>query len=155
MALRELLARSSVFPGLGAETKAEALSCFAKLASSAVNVDPEDVFEALKEREALSSTGFGGGIAIPHGKLEGLGAVCGFFARLDRPIEWDAIDGAPVDLLFMLLAPSSATAAHLKALARVSRALRDPETRAALRASRDADALYAILNGARAKTAAA
>lgn len=155
MALRALLAPSSVYPHLEADTKREALVRLSQIGAATLGVDAADIFEALIEREAQGSTGFGGGVAIPHGKIADLGAVTGFFARLDTPLDWDAIDGAPVDCVFMLLAPAGATAAHLKALANVSHALRDAETRTALRATHDADALYAILNGGTRKIEAA
>jgi PTS system nitrogen regulatory IIA component len=155
MALRDLLAPSCVYPHLAAGTKREALIRLSQIAAERIGLDVADIFESLVEREALSSTGFGGGIAIPHGRIAGLSAVTGFFARLETPLDWDALDGAPVDCVFMLLAPAAATAAHLKALAKVSRALRDTETRAALRATHDAEALYAILNGGTRKIEAA
>ena len=97
------------------------------------------------QREKLGSTGVGNGIAIPHGKLPKLDKLFGLFARLDRPIDFEALDGQPVDLVFLLLAPEAAGADHLKALARVARLLRDPEVARKLRESRDAEALYAVL----------
>ena len=99
----------------------------------------------LAQRERLGSTGIGNGIAIPHGKLPKLERLFGVFARLDRPIDFEALDGQPVDLLFLLLAPEAAGADHLKALARVARLLRDPEVARKLRESRDAEAIYAVL----------
>src|SRR5918996_931780 len=103
------------------------------------------IFEILLQREKLGSTGVGNGIAIPHGKLPKLGKLFGLFARLDRPIDFEALDGQPVDLIFLLLAPEGAGADHLKALARIARLLRDPEVARKLRDSRDVDALYAVL----------
>ncbi len=97
------------------------------------------------QREKLGSTGIGHGIAIPHGKMPKLDRLFGLFARLDRPIDFESLDGQPVDLIFLLLAPEGAGADHLKALARVARLLRDPDTANKLRESRDADALYAVL----------
>ena len=97
------------------------------------------------QREKLGSTGVGNGIAIPHGKLPKLNKLFGLFARLDRPIDFEALDGQPVDLVFLLLAPEGAGADHLKALARVARLLREPDVVQKLRQSRDADALYAVL----------
>ena len=97
------------------------------------------------QRERLGSTGIGNGIAIPHGKLARLERLFGVFARLERPIDFEALDGQPVDLMFLLLAPEGAGADHLKALARIARLLRDPETAQKLRESRDAEALYAVL----------
>ena len=118
-------------------------------AAAAFNLPGEDVLAAVETREAQGSTGFGGGVAIPHGKIAGLGAVTGYFARLAAPIDYDAVDGAPVDLFFLLLAPEHAVAAHLKALAKVSRLLRDAELCAALRKAESGDAVYAIAEGAR------
>jgi PTS system nitrogen regulatory IIA component len=97
------------------------------------------------QRERLGSTGIGNGIAIPHGKLAKLERLCGAFARLDRPVDFEALDGQPVDLMFLLLAPEGAGADHLKALARIARLLRDGETTRKLRESRDAESLYAVL----------
>jgi len=115
-------------------------------------VAPNAILPALKVtgkkqalQEKLGSTAVGSGIAIPHGKLARLGHLFGLFARLDRPVDFEALDGQPVDLIFLLLAPESAGADHLKALARVARLLRDPETAHKLRESRDADAIYSVL----------
>jgi len=99
------------------------------------------------QRERLGSTGIGNGIAIPHGKLARLERLFGVFARLERPIDFEALDGQPVDLVFLLLAPEGAGADHLKALARIARLLRDSEVAQKLRESRDADALYAVIAG--------
>jgi len=99
----------------------------------------------LQQREKLGSTGVGNGIAIPHGKLPKLTRLFGVFARLERPIDFEALDGQPVDLLFLLLAPEAAGADHLKALARVARLLRDADIARKLRDCRDGDALYAVL----------
>jgi PTS system nitrogen regulatory IIA component len=106
------------------------------------------------QREKLGSTAVGNGVAIPHGKLPKLGRLFGLFARLERGIDFEALDGQPVDLCFLLLAPEAAGADHLKALARVARALRDPEIARKLRESRDADAIYAVLAMPPASTAA-
>ena len=99
----------------------------------------------LLERERLGSTGVGDGVAIPHGKLPELGHLFALFARLDAPVDFDAVDGVPVDLLFLLLAPESAGADHLKALTKVSRYLGDAEVCARLRVAADTDSIYAIL----------
>ena len=108
----------------------------------------------VNEREKLGSTGFGGGAAIPHGRIEGLGRVFGMFARLDSPIDFQAVDGIPVDLVFLLLSPPDAGADHLKALASVSRAFRDRQILAKLRGARSKDALYALLAGVETRDAA-
>ncbi|MEX1082760.1 MAG: PTS sugar transporter subunit IIA, partial [Xanthobacteraceae bacterium] len=103
------------------------------------------IAEVLLQREALGSTAVGSGIAIPHGKLPKLNRLLGIFARLDQPIDFEALDNQPVDLIFMLLAPEAAGADHLKALARIARLLRDPEVAQKLRESQDAAALYTVL----------
>ena len=108
-------------------------------------VAPSAVIPALKVNSKLGSTGVGNGIAIPHGKLPKLNKLFGLFARLDRPVDFEALDGQPVDLVFLLLAPETAGADHLKALARVARLLRDADVARKLRDSRDAEALYAVL----------
>jgi PTS system nitrogen regulatory IIA component len=116
-------------------------------AARRTGLESRDIVNALSERERLGSTGFGSGVAIPHGKLEGLGGVFGFFARLNAPIDFQSVDKLPVDLVFLLLSPTDAGADHLKALARVSRTLRDRDTLAKLRGARSKDALFALLSG--------
>ena len=117
------------------------------LAARQTGLKAKDILAALSERERLGSTGFGGGAAIPHGKLHGLSQVFGFFARLNAPIEFQAVDKLPVDIVFLLLSPTDAGADHLKALARVSRTLRDQQTLAKLRGARSEDAILALLSG--------
>ena len=114
-------------------------------AARVIDVDPKVVVDCLAERERLGSTGFGGGVAIPHGKIDGLERVIGIFVRLDQPIDFRAIDDMPVDLVFALLSPPQAGVDHLKALARVSRRLRDRSFVAKLRGAGSTDALYALL----------
>jgi PTS system nitrogen regulatory IIA component len=116
--------------------------------------DSKLILGSLNEREKLGSTGFGAGVAIPHGKLDGLPRVLGYFARLTAPIDFQAVDGLPVDLVFLLLSPSDAGADHLKALAGVSRMLRDREMVAKLRGARSKDAMFALLSGVEALDAA-
>jgi len=120
----------------------------AELASRAAiqfKLDERRLFDRLLERERLGSTGIGSGIAIPHGRMAGLSAPLGLFARLAQPIDFDSIDERPVDIVFLLIAPEGAGADHLKALARVSRLLRDRSLVEKLRATDSADALYALL----------
>jgi PTS system nitrogen regulatory IIA component len=105
------------------------------------------IFETLVERERLGTTGVGAGIAIPHGRMSEAKAITGIFARLEHPVDYEAVDSQPVDLVFMLLAPENAGADHLKALARVSRLLRDKQTCEMLRSAPTAEAIYAILTG--------
>jgi nitrogen PTS system EIIA component len=116
-------------------------------AAKLTGLDERTVFEALLQRERLGSTGIGEGLAIPHGKLPNLDRLFGLVARLDKPIDFEALDGQPVDVLFLLLAPEGAGADHLKALARVARVLREPGILERIRATRDAAALYAVMTG--------
>jgi len=119
-----------------------------------VDRDQREIFETLLQRERLGSTGVGNGIAIPHGKLPNLGKLVGLFARLEKPIDFESLDGEPVDLVFLLLAPEAAGADHLKALARVARMLRDPDVVEKLRATRDAALMYNLLTATSASNAA-
>ena len=144
MPLADLLSPKAVVPNLHARCKREALAALAERAAALTGADAAVIREALMEREKLGSTGVGRGVAIPHGKIEGLGAMTGLLARLDQPIDFEAIDEQPVDLVFVLLAPADASAAHLKALAKVSRLLRDERVREALRGAETPEALFAI-----------
>ena len=123
-------------------------------AARMTGIPARDIVSALSEREKLGSTGFGGGIAIPHGKIEGLQRVFGYFARLTAPIDFQSVDTLPVDLVFLILSPPDAGADHLKALASVSRTLRDRDVVAKLRGARSRDALFALLAGAESAHAA-
>ena len=145
MELADILSEESVIVCSGLKTKMEVLRQLAERAAKVTGGDAGQIFEALSDREALGSTGLGNGIAIPHGKLGGLSGVTAVFARLDEPIDFEAVDDQPVDLLMMLLAPVGAGADHLKALARVARLLRNENTVEALRRASNAEALYAIL----------
>ena len=117
-------------------------------AAKLTGLSAKRIVACLNERERLGSTGFGDGVAIPHGKIEGLDGIFGYFARLSTPIDFQSIDNLPVDLVFLLLSPPDAGADHLKALARVSRLLRDRQTVAKLRGARSKDAIFALLAGA-------
>jgi PTS system nitrogen regulatory IIA component len=145
MPLNDLVAPDAVLPALKVNGKKQALQELAAKAAELTGQSERGIFEILLQREKLGSTGVGNGIAIPHGKLPKLSKLFGLFARLDRPIDFEALDGQPVDLVFLLLAPEGAGADHLKALARVARLLREPDVVQKLRQSRDADALYAVL----------
>lgn len=145
MGLSELLVPGNVFPALNATSKKQVLQELAKRAAGATGLDERKIFDVLLERERLGTTGVGSGTAIPHGRLDGLNQLYGFFARIDVPVDFDAIDSAPVDLVFLLLAPTRAGADHLKALAQISRLLRDRIMCDKLRGSNTADALYALL----------
>jgi PTS system nitrogen regulatory IIA component len=145
MPLIDLVAPKAIIPALKVNNKKQALQELAARAAALTEQNERAIFEILMQREKLGSTGVGNGIAIPHGKLPKLGKLFGLFARLDRPIDFEALDGQQVDLIFLLLAPETAGADHLKALARVARLLRDVDIAHKLRASRDAEALYAVL----------
>jgi nitrogen PTS system EIIA component len=145
MDLSDLIAPHGVIPSLKASNKKQALQELAAKAAKITGIDAHEIFNTLLQRERLGSTGVGNGIAIPHGKINALGHIVGLFARLEEPIDFEAIDEEPVDLVFLLLAPENAGADHLKALARISRLMREPTAVEKLRASRDKDALYAVL----------
>ena len=145
MEISNLITPASIFPKLTATSKKQALQELAKRAELVSGLSERIIFDALIGRERLGTTGVGNGIAIPHGKLEELDQLFGLFARLDKPVDFDSIDELPVDLIFLLLAPESAGADHLKALARVSRLLRNRSICEKLRGSDDSDALYALL----------
>ena len=145
MPLTDLVAPNGIIPALKVNGKKQAIHELAVRAAKLTGQSERLIFETLMQREKLGSTGVGNGIAIPHGKLPKLEKLVGLFARLDRPIDFESLDGQPVDLIFLLLAPEGAGADHLKALARVARLLRDPEVARKLRNSHDADALYAVL----------
>ena len=154
MSLHEFLSPEAVLPALRVSGKKQALHDIAAHAARVSGLEERVIFEALWQRERLGSTGIGEGIAIPHGKLAGLAGLFGLAARLDKPIDFEALDGQPVDILFLLLAPEGAGADHLKALARVARALREPGMLDRIRKTRDADALYAVLSQTSATRAA-
>lgn len=145
MPLTDLVAPNAILPSLKVNSKKQALHELAARAAALSGQNERVIFEILTQREKLGSTAVGNGIAIPHGKLPDLTRLFGLFARLDRPVDFDALDGQPVDLIFLLLAPEGAGADHLKALARVARLLRDPAITHKLRAAHDAESLYAVL----------
>lgn len=145
MPLSEFLAPDALVPSLKAQSKKQLLHELAEYAGAQCGLGARDIFETLLQRERLGSTGIGRGIAIPHGKLAKVPALFGLFARLERPVDFEALDNEPVDLVFLLIAPEAAGADHLKALARVARILRDPVVTQKLRATRDATVLYAVL----------
>jgi PTS system nitrogen regulatory IIA component len=154
MTLSDIVAPTAIVPALKVNGKKQALQELAARAAELTGQNEKAILEILLQREKLGSTGVGNGVAIPHGKLPKLGRLFGLFARLERPIDFEALDSQPVDLVFLLLAPEGAGADHLKALARVARLLRDPEVARKLRESRDADALYAVLAMSPASSAA-
>ena len=144
--LADLIDRDAIIPALKANSKKKLLQDLSGPAGRRTGVPERRIFETILQRERLGSTGVGNGIAIPHGKLAGVERMTGVFARLINPVEFDAIDNAPVDLVFLLLAPENAGADHLKALSRIARTLRDPARVERLRATDDADALLAVLS---------
>jgi PTS system nitrogen regulatory IIA component len=152
--ISDLITPETVIPALKVTSKKQALQELSRLSAEITGLDERTVFEILVERERLGTTGVGAGVAIPHGKHAGLDRLYGLFARLEQPVDYDSIDEQPVDLIFLLLAPEAAGADHLKALARVSRKLRDPDTCEKLRGSESADALYALLTDTTAINAA-
>ncbi len=145
MTITDLVAPEAIVPALKVSSKKQALQELSARAAALTGQNERAIFEVLLQREKLGTTAVGYGVAIPHGKLPKLTKMFGLFARLDRPIDFEALDGQPVDLVFLLLAPEGAGADHLKALARVARLLRDQDTANKLRAARDAQALYAVL----------
>lgn len=145
MDIVDILGPEAVIPHLRATSKKQALEDLAKHAAEITGLSDRAIFDVLLERERLGTTGVGNGIAIPHGKLAELGKLCGVFARAEKPIPFESIDDQPVDLIFLLLAPQTAGADHLKALARVSRLLRDTAFCEKLRATKDAVALHDLL----------
>lgn len=145
MNIEDILEPGSVIADLHATSKKQVLQELSKAAGDILKTDARRVFDILVERERLGSTGVGAGLAIPHGKLPGLDRLQGVFARLEKPVDFDAIDDEPVDLVFLLLAPEGAGADHLKALARVSRIMRDRAFCDKLRGSDSPDAIYALL----------
>jgi nitrogen PTS system EIIA component len=154
MEISDLLEPRGVVASLRAANKKQVLQEIARRAAEITGENERAIFDVLLERERLGTTGVGSGIAIPHGKLPGLRRLHGMFARLESPIDYESIDGQPVDLIFLLLAPGGAGADHLKALARVSRLLRDRTVCGKLRGSDKPEALYALLTESAASDAA-
>lgn len=154
MEISDLVSAEAVVPNLKATSKKQALQELARRAADVSSLGERQVFDVLMERERLGTTGVGNGIAIPHGKIAQLDRLYGVFARLERPIDFQSIDDEPVDLIFLLLAPEEAGADHLKALARISRLLRDKTVCEKLRGTDTREALYAILAESRESRAA-
>lgn len=145
MRLADLLTPEAIIPSLKANDKKQALLEISAKAAEAYQLPEREIFDALLQRERLGSTGVGEGCAIPHGKLVRTKAIFGVFAKLERAVDFEALDGAPVDLSFALITPESAGADHLKALACAARFLRDPAIAATLRATRDPNAIYSLM----------
>ena len=145
MELKDIVEPEAVISGLNATSKKHLLQELAQKAEDVLGLEARTIFEAMLEREKLGPTGMGRGVAIPHARIGGLKGIAGLFASLQKPVEFEAVDDEPVDLVFALLAPEDAGADHLRALARVSRRLRDPGVCAKLRSADHASAVYAVL----------
>ena len=147
MQLAGFLDFDSIRVGLSAGNKRKLLQMLGAMAGARLGFAAEAIVETIVERERLGSTGFGNGVAIPHGKVAGLNGIYALVVRLAEPIDYKAIDGQPVDLVFLLLSPPEAGAEHLKALAAVSRVVRHGPTLEKLRGARSRDAFAAVLMG--------
>ncbi|HEX6860891.1 MAG TPA: PTS IIA-like nitrogen regulatory protein PtsN [Caulobacteraceae bacterium] len=145
MNLGDLLDLRAISPRVGGASKRQVLSVIADIAGRAFGAPSEAVLDALLEREAAGSTGVGHGVAVPHARIEGLDRMRAVFVRLEQPVPFEAVDDQPVDLLFALFAPKAANSEHLRALARVSRLLRQPELREQLRQAKTAEAIHVLL----------
>jgi nitrogen PTS system EIIA component len=154
MQLSDFLDFDSIKTALPGGSKKALLQQLANVAGQRLEIDPAAILSSLSEREQLGSTGFGQGVAIPHGKIEGLKRIYSLFARLAEPLDYKAIDNRPVDLIFLLLSPPDAGAEHLKALAAISRVTRNAATLEKMRGARSRDALTAVLMGADERDAA-
>ncbi|MBV0892177.1 PTS sugar transporter subunit IIA [Paracoccus sp. Z118] len=148
MQISDILLPAAVRSVSQVSSKKRLFQDLAELAHSVYGLDSARTLDALQERESLGPTGVGNGVALPHARLHGLNRVVALFIRLEKPLDFDAVDKLPVDLVFALLAPQSSGVDHLKALALVSRTLRDADLRAKLRANDDPVALHAVLAAA-------
>ncbi len=145
MEIFNFLQPTSVYIDAKASSKKQILQYLSSEASKVTKIDQREIFDALLERERLGSTGVGKGIAIPHAKFKGLTDIVGIFLKLDNEVDFDSIDDKPVDLVFLLIVPENAGADHLKALARISRFMRDATNVSGIRGADNVDSLYAIL----------
>lgn len=146
MDLGDLIGVKSVMPAVKANSKKQLLQLMAERAAKITGLVERDIFDTILQRERLGSTGVGGGIAIPHGKLPGVEEITGVFARLETPVDFEAMDDQPVDLVFLLLAPEGAGADHLKALSRIARVLRDSDIVSKIRGTADAAVIHNFLS---------
>lgn len=154
MELSEILSADAVVAQLNVTSKKRLLQEIAQVAESVYGLPCKRIFNALQDRELLGPTGMGNGVAIPHARLDCLDDVKAVFVRLEKPVDYESVDRQQVDLVFALLAPEGAGATHLKALARVSRTLRDQTVCAKLRSAEDQDAIFAILTASQQSRAA-
>ena len=157
MQIGELLDRNAIALRVSAANKRQVLAVVAEIAARSLAIDAPEILDALSEREQAGSTGVGHGVAVPHARLEGLQRMRGVFLRMDQPVNFESVDEQPVDLIFALFAPFDAGSEHLRALARVSRLLRQADLRQQLRQARTADAVHALLvqDGGAARSSAA
>lgn len=154
MDLNGLISLSDIYIPFRTSCKKQLLKDIADIAAKKTNQKGQEIFQTLLEREKLGSTGVGNGIAIPHGKIEGLKELTGLAFFLDKPIDFESVDDQPVDIVFLLLAPETGGADHLKALARVARVLREPDILEKLRNSTDSESVYELLSIAKTSHAA-
>lgn len=145
MNFETLLDLRAISPRVGGSSKRQVLSVIADIAARSTGIPADQILDALLEREAAGSTGVGHGVAVPHARIEGLDRLRSVFVRLEQPVPFEAVDDQPVDLLFALFAPKGANSDHLRALARVSRLMRQPELREQLRQARTAEAIHLLL----------
>jgi len=150
----DLVVPATVYAKLSTPGKKHVFQKLADVAAKAYDLDAVEVYDSLMERERLGSTGFGGGIAIPHAKLQTLERVHAMVLHLEEPIAFDAVDDTPVDVIFSLLSPADSGAEHLKTLARVSRYLRNDHNIACIRGAGSDEALFALLSGEESRDAA-
>ncbi len=146
MKISEMMTEDSVMLGIKAGTKRQLLQEMADKAAALTGADSRSIFDTLLERENLGSTGFGSGTALPHGRFNGLKKIHAIFAKLSAPVDFEAIDNKPVDLVFMLLSPEDSGADHLTALAQISRILKNETLCQKLRQIKKAEEIYALLN---------
>lgn len=146
MNIADIISKSAVLDHVQAASKRELVQSLAEKISALAGLDERVIFDAVWERENLGSTGYGEGVAFPHARIEGLDKVCGMFARLDEPVDFDSLDGKPVDLVFLLISPENSGADHLTALAALSRILKTEGCCEKLRKARSVDEIYTVLN---------
>ncbi|MGB7432159.1 MAG: PTS IIA-like nitrogen regulatory protein PtsN [Ahrensia sp.] len=145
MELGDFLSRDAVITDIKASSKKQVLQALSEKASELTGLSAREIFDTIVQREKLGSTGVGNGVAIPHGKFGKYDRITGVFVRLEEPVDFDALDDQPVDMIMMLLAPEEAGADHLKALSRVARAMRDRQRMQAIRNTTDADTIHALM----------
>jgi len=154
MDLSDLINVPAIMPAVRTNSKKQLLQILAEKAANITGIPEREIFDTILQRERLGSTGVGNGIAIPHGKLAAVKRITGVFARLETPVDFEALDDQPVDLVFLLLAPEGAGADHLKALSRIARVLRDGDIVNKIRGTTDAAAIHALLSDTPASDAA-